>query len=357
MHSPLLASLLQHLRPGDEGLLAITLPLPFSSVSSMLTILTEGNNLDPLGEAAQLLLGSAPSHHTSNEINPKKFQRVTEIEEGERASETNNIMSSAFVSTKVAVVEDRTRGMLPKGHRTDGERDQSTNSFSVEQTMLKETPTKSECSVYATEAFSRNHEINQSATEIKSESVPSGDVATVDKSKWSNEEILRHIDTIDIVIDSDENDKLHNLGGAAGPGSVTPDLATPDLVTPDFVTPGLVTLDLVTPGLLFQDYPSMVASLNEWSRANFSPMMKRSSVVFRKGKRPSHTFCCPHKSANRRSRGSGIRRTRTNVIEYVDCPFLIDTKVNVDGSCVVTRALTEHSGHPISEEQFQKYRR
>ena len=52
MHSPLLANLLiQTLRPGDDGLLAITLPLPYSSISSMLASLSEGGNLDQLGEA------------------------------------------------------------------------------------------------------------------------------------------------------------------------------------------------------------------------------------------------------------------------------------------------------------------
>ena len=69
MHSPLLANLLQTLRPGEEGLLAITLPLPYLSVSSMLSNLGDGGNLDHLGEAAQLfvfgnnkmLTGSAPS--------------------------------------------------------------------------------------------------------------------------------------------------------------------------------------------------------------------------------------------------------------------------------------------------------
>ena len=176
----------------------------------------------------------------------------------------------------------------------------------------------------------------------------------MDESKRSNEE------SPDIInMDSDEEDYK---GGRttlwpAGPGKFTPDLLFPDMATPDMATPGLVTPDKFTPGLLFPDYHSMVASLEEWSRANFSPIVKRSSAVFRKGKRPHHTFCCPHKSASRSSRGSGIRRPRTNAIEFVDCPFLIDTKVNVDGSCVVTRALTEHSGHPVSEQQFQKYRR
>ena len=129
------------------------------------------------------------------------------------------------------------------------------------------------------------------------------------------------------------------------PDSVTPDMATPGLVTPDMATPGLVTPDKFTPGLLFPDYDSMTTSLNEWSRANFSPLVKTSSGGVRPEigwTRPFHTFRCPHKKANRSSSSLGIRRKRANVIEYVDCPFLIDTKVNPDGSCVVTRASTEH---------------
>ena len=90
MHSPLLANLLQTLRPGEEGLLAVTLPLPYPSVSSMLAILSEGGNLDHLEEAAQLLgfgnkmmsASSAPSQVTKEERNPKHFQRRTEILEG-----------------------------------------------------------------------------------------------------------------------------------------------------------------------------------------------------------------------------------------------------------------------------------
>ena len=40
----------------------------------------------------------------------------------------------------------------------------------------------------------------------------------------------------------------------------------------------------------------------------------------------------------------------------MDCPFLIDAKLNADGSFIISRAETEHRGHEISEEQFQKYR-
>ena len=108
----------------------------------------------------------------------------------------------------------------------------------------------------------------------------------------------------------------------------------------------------ITPGLLFPNYNSMRSSLDKWSRTNFSPLTKIRSQGGR------HTFGCPHRKARRSQGGFGIRRQRkSGRVDYVDCPFLVDTKVNPDGSCVVTRALTEHSGHPVSEQQFQKYRR
>ena len=117
------------------------------------------------------------------------------------------------------------------------------------------------------------------------------------------------------------------------------------------------SLDAITAGLVFPNYNSMTASLDEWSSANFSPLVKASSGNVQQGySRAFHTFRCPHRKA-RQSTGRGIRRQKAFIIERVDCPFLIDTKVNTDGSCVVTKAVTEHVGHDVSEEQFQKYRR
>ena len=66
MHSTFLTDLLLKTLGGnlgdfDQGLLAISLPLPYASVSSMLTILGEGGSLDYLGEAAQLLGNRMPT--------------------------------------------------------------------------------------------------------------------------------------------------------------------------------------------------------------------------------------------------------------------------------------------------------
>ena len=191
------------------------------------------------------------------------------------------------------------------------------------------------------QTFPRNNMFDKSVKDIESESVSSGDVTAMDKTNNDGsteanlEELL--IDMIDISYMKTEPIQEGPKTPWPGPGSLTA-------------------------GLLFPDYDSMTTSLDEWSRANFSPLVKASSGGIGPGSGPRafHTFRCPHKKAKARqgqSQGLGIRRQKANVIEYVDCPFLVDTKVNPDGSCVVTRALTEHSGHPVSEEQFQKYRR
>ena len=347
MHSPLMANLLvQTLRPGDEGLLAVTLPLPFPSVSSMLASLGEGGNLDHLGEAAQLLGGN--NKIPTKERNPKKFQGITEIQEGgslvivgnaSQLSGTNNVIASTFVSAKVAV-DDRNRDMLLK--KESVQHSLVSTSFSQAQKIAAIEISPKECEIDLSEysgdvtgSYSRNNVFDKSAKDIKNESANSGDEAEVDKA--DKEEPSMEETFIDIIDMKTDEDSKQSEG-------------EPKTLWPD---PGSVV-----PGLIFPDYDAMTTSLDEWSRANFSPLVKSSSGGIARGKpKPFHTFRCPHKKAKRRSSSLGIRRQRASVIEYVDCPFLINTKVNADGSCVVTSAVTKHSGHPISEEQFNKYRR
>ena len=350
MHSPLLANLMQTLRPSDEGLLAVTLPLPYPSVSSMLASLSEGGNLDHLGEAAQLLIGnnsSAPSQVTTKEGNPKNIQTMAEIPVFvDKVS--HKMLSSTFVSTK-AEVEERNQGGLHKADSTDELIDDqhslvSADTSLVQNTMLEISSKESKIDLGeysdASQTFSRNNVFDKSAKDTKSESSSFGEITDEDKTNnhCSTEENLEEV-SIDIIYmktdDVDSTKPIQEGLKAPWPG------------------PGSLSV-----GLIFPNYDSMTTSLDEWSQANFSPMTKVSSGAggFGQGK-PFHTFRCPHKKGGRQRSSLGLRRRKANVIEYVDCPFLIDTKVNADGSCIVTRAITEHSGHPVSEEQFQIYRR
>ena len=119
MHSPLLASLLQTLRPGEEGLLAITLPLPYTSVSSMLATLGEGGNLDHLAEAAQMLAfgnnmmsaSSAPSPVTMRKRNAKQVEEEmlknrssldSVVGVDQQLTGVNHMLSTSFSPTKVS---------------------------------------------------------------------------------------------------------------------------------------------------------------------------------------------------------------------------------------------------------------
>ena len=147
---------------------------------------------------------------------------------------------------------------------------------------------------------SRNYVFDKSTKDIESESVVSRDVTVVDKpnNDGSTEENMEDvfIDIIDMKTEVDPN-----------PGQ--------ELAKTPWPAAGSLT-----PGLLFPDYDSMTTSLDEWSRANFSPLTKASSGGIGPGSGPRafHTFRCPHKKANRRTSSLGIRRQRSNVIGYVD---------------------------------------
>jgi len=106
-------------------------------------------------------------------------------------------------------------------------------------------------------------------------------------------------------------------------------------------------------GLVFPNHNAMMAAINEWSQANFSPFVTTSSFGGRHGS--VHTFGCPHRK-KKKSKSAGIRQ-RLDVIQYADCPALIKARANKDGSYTVTRADLEHRGHEVSEEQYLKYRK
>ena len=493
MHSPLLAKLLiQILRPGDDGLLAVTLPLPYSSVSSMLASLSEGGNLDHLGEAGQLLGGnskittkegnpkmfqglmkiqeggnldqlgeaaqvlafgnnelltcSGPSQVLSRERNPtnfeeeikgksslanvvevdqqlhginnmlssasyaptkkvsrngrnsgtfqqmreiekgrgninqlgdapqllgndmlsnafgaakdsgtnaRNFQRVTEIQEGGNLVIVGKATQLSSSKNKSILPDVRNPSVLPKAHSTNNDSDQylQISSKSVQNLALEISPKggKVEIGEYIDNDNATGTVYGNEVFDIKSEGETFREITTPEENNSSDagNDLEENVEDIFIdIIDMNTNMYSRQSQGGFDPARIPPGLDKSESET----------FGEITPGLLFPDYNSMTDFLDKWSRNNFSPLTKRSSG----GINPNqnyHVFCCPHKKTTRSPTGSGIRTQRKNIVEYVDCPFRIILKVNLDGSCVVTRALTEHRGHEVSEEQFQKYQR
>ena len=272
MHSPVLARLLQAFKPAEEGLLAISLPLSYSTVSSMLTILSEGGNIDYLGEATDLLGIKMPDGFHS----PKN---VPLIGKGFLSASTTNEKSeqSSPIKSKNNYPKSQL-GFSPKSGEGDD---------------IKE--------------------------EIESE------------SEEEHETEDRELD-----FDEESND----------------DMKRPVVKRNSSNQSRLIKPGCLAPGLVFPNLDAMMAAINEWSQANFSPLVTTSSFGGRPG--TLHTFGCPHRK-KKKSKSLGIRQC-THAIQYVDCPFMIKAKANKDGSYRVIRAELEHIGHEVSEEQYAKYR-
>ena len=109
-------------------------------------------------------------------------------------------------------------------------------------------------------------------------------------------------------------------------------------------------------GMRFSNYEEVLAYVSQWSIANLSPMI---SCGFKNKTQNEHRgFRCPHalKSYRKKSRSTGKRKPRSDVLESADCPFVINMRKNkADGSFTITRAQTEHRGHEVSQVQFKKY--
>ena len=288
MHSPLLASLFQTLKPAEEGLLAISLPLSYTTVSSMLATLSEGGNIDYLGEVSELLGIKFPEESPS--------------------------------PTKVSPVGKSSRSLLKAN---------IPNKNSEEST-----PTKSKACFPKTQI---NAPIPTKHTDdIKSQMA--GEYSDVkEEAESESEDEDEPQDDEEVSFDPDDNG----------------DVKKPDIksVSPD--PPLMIGPGCLARGLVFPNHNAMMAAINEWSQANFSPFVTTSSFGGRVG--VAHTFGCPHRQ-KRKSRSAGIRQ-RLDVIQYADCPALIKARANKDGSYTVTRADLEHRGHEVSEEQYYKYRK
>ena len=302
MQSPMLADLL--LEKADEGLLAVSLPLPYPSVSSMLAILSEGRRLDHLGEAALLLGNKIPS-------------------------------SSIFVaaSSPVSKKEESCKKLL-KVEITDKDSESSPKpAFEI---------SSANNSRFDLSEISKDSEYHDNATGT---------------STGKNDFGLGNIESemFDSVVTSEvaepaHGDVLDNVEDASD--NMTDNVDSKQSIT---LNPGAKTFlpysDSLAPGVVFQNYDVMMASLNEWSMANFSPLATTKSG----GVKNHHIFGCPHRRSRKKQNG-GIGQQRKK-LEYADCPFLIRLKGQTDGSYMVSRVDLTHAGHEVSEEQFEKYRK
>ena len=316
MHSTLLTDLLletlsENLGDCDQGLIAISLPMPYASVSSMLTILGEGRNLDYLGEAAQLLGNKMP---TSN-----SFATPSMISKEER---THKILSKAEIIVMDSFQDSQSRF----------------ETSMVQKPPLEVSSTKDmfEISAISEESEFFDNVIGTSFENITLGTIENKNIVTatdsvvkpeVSRSKPDDDEILNNLGNsfMKTILDSKKIEGTCPYSGS------------------------------IAPGVFFPGHDSMMTSLDEWSVANFSPLTMLNSGGVKN--HFNYIFICPHARPRRRVQGgAGIRR-RTTTYEYVDCPFRIGLKVKPDGRYIVTRAETEHSGHEVSEEQFEKYRK
>ena len=343
LHSPLLTELLHTLKPSEEGILAISLPLPYTSVSSMLTILSEGGNLDCFGEAAQLLgnrmlLNSFASNKTagsskfesSHGRNPRSLFKVNSTDK-----DTNRY---SLINLNSSFIRKPAFEMLSKSDMLDlnGVNDQGRcgDTASEKQSICHVSDFKNEHesesfdNVVADMAIGKAHNGDKKVIE-------GNYVTKMGRGEPNNGDTGNNREeTSDMKADAGDSKQIEEER------------------IENFIWVGEV--GTLTPGLTFPDYDSMMAAFDEWSEANFSPMITRSSG----DKWGNHIFCCPHSKKKRQKEQSlRIRQTKKITIEYVDCPFLIITKLKADDSYIVSRAETEHRGHNVSEEQFQKYRR
>jgi len=286
IHSPLLARLLQSFRPTEEGLLAVSLPLTYTTVSSMLALLSEGGNIDNLGEATELLGIKIPDGFHS--------------------------------PTKSSPIEKRFRS-LPKANIS------KKNSEQPSATNLKDSLTKSEDAPPVKDSSDMKSQISDDYSDVKEEA----------QSESEEEDEPQDYLELDFDMEANSNSrKPTNKRGSSG--------------SPLMIGPGCLA-----PGLIFPNHDAMMAAINEWSQANFSPLITTSSFGGKAG--TLHTFGCPHKK-KKKSKSAGIRQ-RLDGIQYADCPAIIKAKANEDGSYRVIRADLEHRGHEVSEEQYCKYRK
>jgi hypothetical protein len=308
LHSPLLAGLLRAAAPGTA---AVSLPAPAATITALLAALGAGAR--PADSALARLLGlagppQAPgTKHTKHKYKPRD-DLVSVLK-------SKNIISSENIDVHIDY-EDFDEDTIVKEEIADENFEEGFDDFSDDYIHNKSGGDLNDTIKASNYVRDREEERNP-------------------KNEMDNLE--------DGVSDDDSNEEEEWKPNVDTKSTLPKN--NPVLVT---INPGELQK-----GLTFPDYDSMVASVHDWSEANFSPIVTKSSCRSR-GKRLV-MMACPH--ANKRKSKSTGKRIRKGLIEHVACPVMLTMMERPDGSYVVTRATTEHEGHEVSEEMFKKYRR
>ena len=108
----------------------------------------------------------------------------------------------------------------------------------------------------------------------------------------------------------------------------------------------------MTIGLVFATEEAAVEAI-AWSVKAMCPLSKiryqkgvEKNGEYIKGRR---CYQCPH-GVTRKSKATGARPSQR--LKYTKCPVKLNLNEQDDGSWIITSCVLEHSGHPVTEQNF-----
>ena len=106
-------------------------------------------------------------------------------------------------------------------------------------------------------------------------------------------------------------------------------------------------------GLVFATEEAAVEAIDAWSVKAMCPLSKiryqkgvEKNGEYIKGRR---CYQCPH-GVTRKSKATGARPSQR--LKYTKCPVKLNLNEQDDGSWIITSCVLEHSGHPVTEQNF-----
>ena len=106
-------------------------------------------------------------------------------------------------------------------------------------------------------------------------------------------------------------------------------------------------------GLVFPNEEAAVDAIGAWSVKAMCPLSKiryqkgvEKNGEYVKGRR---CYQCPH-GVTCKSKATGGRPSQR--LKYTKCPVKINLNEQDDGSWIITSCFLDHSGHPVTEQNF-----